>query len=89
MKLAKKLATMLMCVCLVVPCFSMMVSAATPGKITVGSATAKAGDEVTVTLSAKVDAGIGKRTMSISYDSGLLQFVSGTNVTKVSDGELE
>lgn len=89
MKLAKKLATMLMCVCLVVPCFSMMAQAATKGEIKVGSATAKAGDEVTVAISAKVDAGIGKRTMSISYDSGLLQFVSGTNVTKVSDGELE
>lgn len=89
MKLAKKIATMLMCVCLVVPCFSMMVSAATPGKITVGSATAKAGDEVTVTLTAKVDAGIGKRTLSISYDSQLLEFVGGTNVSKVSEGELE
>ena len=89
MKLAKKLATILMCVCLVVPCLSMMVSAATPGTIKVSSATAKAGEEVTVTLNAKVDAGIGKRTMSISYDSSLLEFVSGTNVTKVTDGELE
>ncbi len=89
MKLAKKLATMLMCVCLVVPCLSMMVSAATPGTIKVDSVSAKAGEEVTVSLKAKVDAGIGKRTMTISYDSQLLQFVGGTNVTKVSEGELE
>ena len=89
MKLAKKLATMLMCVCLVVPCFSMMVSAATPGTIKVDSVSAKVGEEVTVALKAKVDAGIGKRTMTISYDSSLLEFVSGSNVTKVSDGELE
>lgn len=89
MKLAKRLATMLMCVCLVVPFFSMMVSAATPGTIKVDSATAKAGEEVTVSLKAKVDAGIGKRTMTISYDSSLLEFVSGSGVTKVSEGELE
>ncbi len=89
MKLAKKLATMLMCVCLVVPCFSMMVSAATPGTIKVDSVSAKAGEEVTVALKAKVDAGIGNRTITISYDSQLLQFVSGSNVTKVSDGELK
>ena len=89
MKLAKKLATMFMCACLVVPFFSMMVNAATPGTINVSSATAKSGEEVTVTLSAKVDAGIGKRTMSISYDSALLEFVSGSGITKLSDGELE
>ena len=89
MKLAKKLATMLMCACLVVPFFSMMAHAATPGTINVSSATAKAGEEVTVTLSAKVDAGIGKRTLSISYDSALLEFVSGSGITKLSDGELE
>ena len=89
MKLAKKLATMLMCACLVVPCFSMMVEAATPGKINVSSATAKAGEEVTVTLSAQVDAGIGKRSMSITYDTQLLQFVSGSGVSKVSEGELK
>ena len=89
MKLAKRLATMLMCVCLVVPFFSMMVSAATPGTIKVDSATAKAGEEVTVSLKAKVDAGIGNRTITISYDSSLLEFVSGSGVTKVSDGELK
>lgn len=89
MKLAKRLATMLMCLCLVVPCFSMMVQAATPGKILLGEATAKAGEEVTVSLKAQVDAGIGKRTITISYDSNVLQFVSASNTTKVSDGELK
>lgn len=89
MKLAKRLATMLMCVCLVVPCLTMMVQAATPGKILLGEATAKAGDEVTVGLKAQVDAGIGNRTITISYDSSILQFVSASSTTKVSDGELQ
>ena len=89
MKLAKRLATMLMCVCLVVPCLTMMVQAATPGKILLGEATAKAGEEVTVSLKAQVDAGIGNRTITISYDSSILQFVSASSTTKVSDGELQ
>ena len=89
MKLAKRLVTMLLCACLVVPCLTMVVQAATPGKILLGEATAKAGDDVTVSLKAHVDAGIGNRTITISYDSSVLQFVSGTNTTKVSEGELK
>ena len=89
MKLGRKIATWFLCMCLVVPCFSMMAHAAVNGKLSFENQTAEAGQEVTVTLKGQVDAGVGGRKITITYDSALLEFVSGTNTTKVSDGELQ
>ena len=89
MKLVRRIATLFLCMCLVVPCFTMMTHAAAKGTLSFENKEVKAGEEFSVSLKGQVDAGIGGRKVTITYDSALLEFVSGTNTTKVSDGELQ
>ena len=87
MKTMKKIATMLLAVCLVVPCFSMMALAAN-GKVMFTDPTAKVGETLELKGVLEADAGIEDRTVVIQYDTTMLKFSKGENITETTNGEL-
>lgn len=89
MKLMKKIATLLVCVCLVTAGLSFTSFAATDGKISFNDPTVEVGKEVVVTVTTKVDAGVANLKFTVKYDPAKLEFVSAPNTTKVEDGKLE
>lgn len=88
MKLMKKLATLMLCICLAVPCFSMISHAAVDGSIRFNDPTANAGETVDVRVRVTVPASVDNINVTLSYDTSMLDFVSGDNVTESSDGTL-
>lgn len=79
-KIRKKLG-MLLTLCLLLPCFSMVAHAAS-GVLTFSDPTTKTGE--TVTVKAKLDANgspIGDGEITVTYDPAMLEFVSGQNAS--------
>jgi len=78
MKTMKKIATFLLAVCLVVPCFTM-VSYAANGKIQFTDPSTKTGEvfEVTCAVKSDTNATIGSVKVSVKYDTTMLEYVSG------------
>lgn len=86
MRLMKKICTVLLTLCLVVPCFSMIVSAA-DGKISFSDPETKVGDTVEVKCAVRsTGASLGNVEVKISYDSEALRFESGDGAEKTEDG---
>lgn len=79
MKSIRKKLRMLLAVCLLVPCISMVANAAN-GVLTFSDPTTKVGE--TVTVKVKLDANgspIGDGDITVTYDTEKLEFVSGEN----------
>lgn len=79
-KIRKKLG-MLLAICLLLPCFSIVAHAAS-GVLTFSDPTTKVGE--TVTVKAKLDAygsPIGDGDITVTYDPAKLEFVSGQNAS--------
>lgn len=88
MKLVKKISAVLLTLCLVVPCFSMVASAA-DGKISFSDPQTKVGDIVEVKCAVRSTSGtLGNVEVKLSYDSESLSFESGDGVAADGDGAL-
>ena len=87
MNTMKKIATLLLAVCLVVPCFSMLTHAAN-GKVMFTDPTTAVGE--TLELKGVLEAGsaIEDRTVVMSYDTSKLKFTNGDHVTETAPGKL-
>ena len=88
MKIMKRIATMLLTICLIVPCFSTIVQAA-DGVIFFTDLETKVGDTFTVTgtVVAKNDV-IGNVKVQMSYDTSYIRFMEGDGVNADSNGNL-
>lgn len=87
MKMMKKIAAMLLSVCLLVPCFSMLVYAA-DGTLQFTDPEATQGKTVMVEGVVRGgDSALGDISVTMTYDTAALEFVSGENVSG-SDGTL-
>ena len=87
-KIVKRLGAAAAALCLAAISFSFITFAA-EGTLAFSDPTAAAGENVTVT--AKVSTGgaaIGDTAITVTYDTSILKFVSGTNVTG-GDGTLQ
>lgn len=84
----KKLATLVLAVCLIVPCFSMLTHAANSIQFTDPST--KAGETVEVTCKVKRESGdaFGKVTITMKYDTSMLKFQGGTGITEDAAGTI-
>ena len=88
MKMMKKISALLLTLCLVVPCISMVVSAA-DGKISFSDPQTKVGDIVEVKCAVRsTGSSLGNVEVKIAYDSEALSFESGDGVEKDGDGAL-
>lgn len=88
MKFTKKLATILLSVCLIVPCFSMMALAA-DGVIFFSDLETSVGDEFTITGTAVVSGdAIGDATIHMTYDPSYMRFEEGDGVNADTNGNL-
>ncbi len=75
-------------VCLLVPCFSILTHAA-DGKIMFTDPSTKTGETVEIKgVVERTGGNFGKMEITMSYDSSMLQFQSGNNVTEPSAGKL-
>lgn len=88
MKVMKKIATLLLAVCLAIPCFSL-VSYAADGKIMFTDPSVKVGETLEVTgVVAKSRGNMGKIQVVMTYDTGYLKFRSGDGIVEGTAGEL-
>ena len=88
MKMMKKLATLLLAICLVVPCFSM-VSFAADGKIMFTDPSTKVGETLEVTgVVEKSRGNFGKIEITMTYDTSYLKFKSGNGIVEAEAGEI-
>lgn len=87
MKIMKKIATLLLTVCLMVPCFSLLTYAA-EGQIVFSDPSTAVGETVEVTGVVRAGQAIGDADLNLTYDSSYLKFVSGDNVTESGTGQL-
>lgn len=89
MKMMKKLATLLLAICLVVPCFSM-VSFAANGAIQFTDPTTKVGETLEVIGKVKRtdNTGFGKVSVTMTYDTSYLKFKSGNGIVESQAGEI-
>lgn len=87
MKAMKKLAAAALSLCLTVPMFSTVVSAAN-GSLMFSDPQTKVGEEVSVDLVVKAGSAVGDADVTMSYDSSALQFESGDGITDAGDGKL-
>ncbi len=94
MKMIKKIAGLLLTICLLVPCFSILTFAA-EGAIEFSdhvsdSDAIHVGETVNVTCALKLSSAgeIQDSTIVISYDSSMLKFMGNANVTETTAGEL-
>nr|WP_317283901.1 hypothetical protein [uncultured Sellimonas sp.] len=89
MKIMKRIAAMLLAVCLVVPCTKLAVNAADGVIFFTDLEGIKVGDEFTIKGSVKNRGGnLGDVKITMEYDSTAMKFVSGDNVTDQGDGTL-
>ena len=85
---AKKLAAAALSLCLTVPMFSTIVSAA-DGSLMFSDPQTKVGEEVSVDLVVRSgNSAVGDADITMNYDSSALQFESGEGVTADGDGKL-
>lgn len=89
MKTMKKIAGLLLTVCLIVPCASIITHAAS-GQIQFTDPSAKTGETVEVTCAVKSDNGTPVEDVNITmtYDTTMLKFKNGGGVTESSAGTL-
>lgn len=87
MKVMKKIATFILSVCLIVPCFGMLTYAA-DGQIVFSDPSTKVGETVEVTGVVRAGAPIGDADLNLTYDTEYLKFKSGDNVTESGSGQL-
>lgn len=88
MKKLRKVAAMLMAVCLMAVCFSFTALAA-DGSLQFTDPSATAGENVTVTAKMRTGgAAIGDGKVTVSYDTSALEFISGENASG-GDGTIE
>lgn len=85
----KKLATLLLAICLVVPCFSM-VSFAANGAIQFTDPSTKVGETLEVIGKVKRtdNTGFGKVSVTMTYDTSYLKFKSGNGIVESQAGEI-
>lgn len=93
MKTMRKIAVLLLAICLVVPCFSLITYAA-DGRISLTDYKDDKAVETGKTVDVKVEivktnSTIGKVEITLSYDTNAMKFVSGTGVTEPSAGTLK
>lgn len=89
MKMMKKLATLMLTVCLLVPCFSILTQAA-DGKIMFTDPSAKVGETVEVKgVVEKSSGNFGKIEITMTYDTSMLKFKSGDGITETSAGTIQ
>ena len=89
MRLIRKFTTLLLCMCLAIPCFSMVVSAATHGKIELNDVSCETNEVISVNTKLRVDAGVGTVRLILSYDEDKLEFMGAQNVEELAPGELK
>ena len=88
MKMMKKLATLVLAICLIVSCFSM-VSFAADGKIMFTDPSTKVGETLEVTgVVEKSRGNFGKIEITMSYDTNYLKFKSGDGIVEAQAGEI-
>ncbi len=88
MKMMKKLMTVVMTVCLLLPCFSLITFAA-DGEIMFTDPEAKVGETVQVRgVLESSGNGIEDREIVMSYDTSMLKFKNGDHVQETSSGKL-
>ena len=87
MKVMKKIATFILSVCLIVPCFGMLTYAA-DGQIVFSDPSTKVGETVEVTGVVRARANIGDADLNLTYDTEYLKFKSGDNVTETENCQL-
>ena len=89
MKMMKKLATLLLAICLAIPCFSM-VSFAANGAIQFSDPSTAVGETLEVTGKVKRtdNTGFGKVEITMTYDTSYLKFKSGNGIVEAQAGEI-
>ncbi len=88
MRIMKKISSVLLALCLLVPCFSTDVSAA-DGKISFSDPETKVGDIVEVKCAVRsTGASLGNVEVQLSYDSESLSFESGDSAESKEDGSV-
>ena len=88
MKMIKRLATLLLAICLVLPCFSM-VSFAADGKIMFEDPSTKTGETLEIKgVVQKSASTIGKVEVVMLYDTSYLDFKSGDGIVESESGKL-
>lgn len=89
MKIMKKLATLLLAVCLVVPCVATTARAADGVIQLTDHYSVTTGQTLEVTCAVKTSAGqVGKVKVDMSYDTSIIKFKSGAGVTETTPGSL-
>lgn len=86
MKMMKKVATLLLAVCLVVPCFSMLTYAR--NAIMFEDPSTAVGETLTLKGVVELNNNIEDRTVVMTYDTTMLKFKNGDNVTETASGQL-
>lgn len=88
MKMMKKIATIVLAICLFVSCFSMMAFAA-DGKIMFTDPQTKVGETFEITgVVQKTSGNFGKIEIAMKYDAEMLKFVKGDGITESQSGKL-
>lgn len=87
MKMMKKVATLLLAVCLIVPCFSMLTFAA-EGEIKFTDPSTAVGETLEVKGVLEADSSIEDRKIVMTYDTSMLKFKSGDSVKETASGQL-
>ena len=87
MKMMKKVATLLLAVCLIVPCFSMLTFAA-EGEIKFTDPSTTVGETLEVKGVLEADSSIEDRKIVMIYDTSMLKFKSGDSVKETASGQL-
>ena len=86
MKTMKKVASLLLAVCLMVPCFSMLTHAA--NRIMFEDPSTAVGQTLQLKVVVELNNNIEDRTVVMTYDTSMLKFQRGDNVTETSPGQL-
>ena len=88
MKMMKKFTTLLLAICLLVSCFTM-VSFAADGKIMFTDPSTKVGETLEVTgVVEKSRGNFGKIEITMTYDTSYLKFKSGNGIVEAEAGEI-
>lgn len=86
MKVMKKIATLLLAICLVIPCFSMVSYAA--NRIMFEDPSTAVGQTLALKGVIETDSAMEDREVVMTYDTSMLKFKNGDNVTETSAGKL-
>lgn len=87
MNMMKKIAILLLSICLIVPCFSLLTHAAN-GKVMFTDPITAVGETLELKGVLEAASPIEDRTVVMSYDTSKLRFTSGDHVTETTGGKL-